>query len=378
MDDNDIELLAPISANQPLSIDSRGNFWIPTYQQYAPSGEANQIGVYSIAVFAPGVLNLNYSTPPIGGPSPTGTAGPTGILYLSFNGTYQPSAFKFSSASGSAPEFALTLTDPLLNTANATPTVPCNSTKGSTSGAYSTFSTTNSCLLWVTLDPTVPGPVSAELSMYGNTPAASGTGTVPYSINVYVNGTGQGAGVAMLDSPQLNTLAAPTALNTPGQVASDPIGDTWVADAGEKQVVYFPAGSSSASGQSVGTGLSDPTGVAVDGAGDIYIADWNSSKKLGTVYEIPWVPNTVSPAGGAYGTQIALSTKAMGLGNQSQSGSRRQRRCVCRGSRQCPRGKDSHACSGCPGSQPRYCRRHHRYNHRHRRLRIHRAFGGRG
>jgi hypothetical protein len=52
----------------------------------------------------------------------------------------------------------------------------------------------------------------------------------------------------------------------------------------------------------------------VDGAGDIYIADWNSSKKLGTVYEIPWVPNT-SKAGGAYGTQIALSTKAMGLGN---------------------------------------------------------------
>lgn len=315
MDDNDIELLAPISANQPLSIDSRGNFWIPTYQQYAPSGETSQVGVYAIAVFAPGVLNLNYSTPPIGGPSPTGTAGPTGILYLSFNGTYQPSAFQFSSASGSAPEFALTLTDPLPNTANATPTVPCNSTKGSTSGAYSTFSTNGSCLLWVTLDPTVPGPVSADLTIYGNTPAASGTGTVPYNLNVYVNGTGQGAAVAMLDSPQLNTLAAPTALHTPGQVASDPIGDTWVADAGEKQVIYFPAGSSSASGKSVGTGLSDPTGVAVDGAGDIYIADWNSSKKLGTVYEIPWVPNTTAPNFGAYGNQIAVSTKAMGLGN---------------------------------------------------------------
>ena len=315
MADSDVELLAPISANQPLSIDSRGNFWIPTYQQYAPSGEANQVGVYAIAVFAPGVLNLNYSTPPIGGPGPTGTVGPAGILYMSFNGTYQPSAFKFSSASGSASEFALTLTDPLPNTANATPTVPCNSTKGSTSGAFSTFSTTNSCLLWVTLDPTVPGAVSGDLTIYGNTPAASGTGTIPYNLNVYVNGTGQGAAVAMLNSPQLNTLAASTALNTPGQVASDPIGDTWVADAGKKQVLYFPAGSSSASGQSVGTGLSDPTGVAVDGAGDIYIADWNSSKKLGTVYEIPWVPNATSPAGGAYGSQIALSTKAMGLGN---------------------------------------------------------------
>ena len=135
-------------------------------------------------------------------------------------------------------------------------------------------------------------------------------GTPP--VNVYVSGTGQGAGVAMLDSPQLNTLAAPTALNTPGQVASDPIGDTWVADSGNKQVLYFPAGSSSASGKSIGTGLSDPTGVAVDGVGDIYFADWNSSKKTGTVYEIPWVPNT-SAAGGAYGPQTIAPR--LGLGN---------------------------------------------------------------
>ena len=315
MDDSDIELLAPISANQPLAIDSRGYLWIPTYQQYAPSGEGNQIGVYSIVVFAPGVLNLNYSTPPIGGASPTGTAGPAGNLYVSFNGTYQPSAFKFSSATGNASEFGLTPTNPLPNPSATTPTVPCNSTTGNVGGAFNTYSLTNSCLLWVTLDPTVPGPVSGELTMYGNTPAASGTGTVPYNVNVYLSGTGQGAGVAMLDSPQLSTLAAPTALNTPGQVASDLIGDTWVADPGAKQVLYFPAGSSGASGQSIGSGLSDPTGVAVDGTGDIYIADWNSSKNLGTVYEIPWVPNSTSKAGGAYGSQIALSTKAMALGS---------------------------------------------------------------
>ncbi len=318
MNDSDIELLAPISANQPLAIDSRGYFWIPTYQQYAPSGEGNQIGVYSIVVFAPGVLNLNYSTPPLAGPSPTGAVGPAGNLYVAFNGTYTPTAFQFSSASGSASEFGLTQTNPLPNPSATSPTVPCNSTTGNVGGVFNTYSLTNSCLLWVTLDPTDPGPVSGELTMYGTTPASSGTGTVPYNVSVYVNGTGQGAGVAMLNSPQLNTLAASTALNTPGQVASDPIGDTFVADSGTKQVIEFPAGSSSASGKSIGTGLSDPTGVAVDGAGDIYIADWNSSKKLGTVYEIPWVPNTLkadSATGGAYGAQITLSTKTMGLGN---------------------------------------------------------------
>ncbi len=308
MNDSDIELLAPISANQPLAIDSRGYLWIPSYQQYAPSGEGSELNVYAIAVFAPGVINLNFPILGASGQqagSPTGTAGPAGILYVSFNGTYQPSAFQFSSASGSASQFALTQTNPLPNPSSTTPTAPCNSTTGNVGGAFNTYSTTNSCLLWITLDPTAPGNVSSELTMYS-------TGNPP--INVYVNGTGQGAGVAMLDSPQLNTLAAPSALNTPGQVASDPTGDAWVADAGAKQVLYFPAGSSSASGQSIGTGLSDPTGVAVDGAGDIYIADYNSSKKLGTVYEIPWVPNT-SKAGGAYGTQTALSSKAMGLGN---------------------------------------------------------------
>ena len=53
----------------------------------------------------------------------------------------------------------------------------------------------------------------------------------------------------------------------------------------------------------------------MDGTGDIYFADYNSSLNLGTVYELPWVPNTTSKAGGAYGTQVALSTKAMGLGS---------------------------------------------------------------
>ena len=63
MDDNDIELLAPIAGNQPVSIDSRGYIWLTPYQQFAPPGEGSQTGVYAIAVFAPGVLNLNY---PIG------------------------------------------------------------------------------------------------------------------------------------------------------------------------------------------------------------------------------------------------------------------------------------------------------------------------
>jgi hypothetical protein len=310
MDDGEIQLLAPISSNQPLAIDSRGNFWVPTYQPYSPSGEGSQSGVYSMVVFAPGILNLNAYTPGSGvaGPTPTGTTGLPGNLYMSFNGTFTPTAFQFSNATGGASlQFGTTQVNPIPPSGASTPTVPCNGTSG-TPPVFSTYKLTNSCLLWVTLDPTVPGPVSGVLTIYGTTPTGSGTATTPYNVSVYVNGTGLGAGVAFLNSPQLNTLAAPTALTAPGQVASDPIGDTWVADGGAKQVLYFPAGSSSAAGQSIGTGLSDPTGVAVDGVGDIYIADYNPSKKKSTVFEEPWVPNAPPKTGGTYGSQIKLAT----------------------------------------------------------------------
>ena len=331
LDDSAIALLAPIPGNQPVAIDPRGYLWLTPYQTYAPSGENTQNNVYAMAAFAPGVINLNYglgsSAAQVG--EPTGVAGAAGVpgsaglLYLGFNGTFTPTAFQFSSASGGAPsEFGLTQNNPLINSSNATPTLPCNNTTSTTNGAYQTFSSNGYCLLWPTLDPTVPGPVSGELTIFGteSTTTNGATTTAPYQVSFYVNGTGQGAAVSMLNSPQLNTLADFTSSDIPGQVASDPIGDTWVVDSGSKQVLYFPAGSTGTThgtpfGPSYGLNLSDPTGVAVDGTGDVFIADWNSSKKLGTVYEIPWVPNTNAPAYGAYGTQTALSTKAMGLGN---------------------------------------------------------------
>jgi Bacterial Ig-like domain (group 3) len=323
MDDNDIGLLAPIPGNQPVTVDSRGYLWLTPYQTYSPSGEATQGNVYAMAVFAPGVINLNYGlgASPAQAGEPTGKAGAAGVagsaalLYVAFNGTFTPTSFQFSSASGTAPEFGLTQTNPLINTSNATPTLPCNNTTSTTNGAFPTYSSTNSCWLWVTIDPTVPGPVSGELTIFGteSTTTNGVTTTSPYNVSVYVNGTGLGAGVSMLNSPQLNTLAS--GLSNPAQVASDPRGDTWVADPGNKQVLYFPAGSTGTTqGTPIGSGLSDPTGVAVDATGDIYIADWNASKKLGTVYEIPWVPSTTT-AGGALGAQTTLSTAAMGLGD---------------------------------------------------------------
>ena len=297
---NNTSMVAPVDGNQPLAIDSRGYLWIPSYDASFPPSTNNgpypgvngNPGIYGLVVWAPGVLNLN-NVP--AGPSPVGSTPTTaGILYYTFNSTVTPGGFQFSSSvPGNASAFGTTQTNPLPPTSTTgTPPAPCNAP--ATPGPYATYSSQGWCELWVTMDPTAPGPVSAELTLLDstNTPVPGST--------VYVSGTGQGPGAALLNNPGLNTLAA--GLKTPTQVASDAMGDTWVADPGNKQVLYFAAGSSNAAGQPIGTNLSAPTGVAVDGSGDVYIGD------SGKVYEISCTTNSSTQSTCAYGTQTTVAT----------------------------------------------------------------------
>jgi len=67
-------------------------------------------------------------------------------------------------------------------------------------------------------------------------------------------------------------------------VAVDGVGDVFIADTGNRRAVEVPAGCASSSCQTtVGSGLIYPDGVAVDGAGDLFIAD--SGNNL--VVEVP-------------------------------------------------------------------------------------------
>ncbi len=54
-------------------------------------------------------------------------------------------------------------------------------------------------------------------------------------------------------------------------MAVDGAGDVFIADSGNHRVVEIPAGGGAET--TVGTGLSSPSGVAVDGAGDVFISD---------------------------------------------------------------------------------------------------------
>lgn len=153
-----------------------------------------------------------------------------------------------------------------------------------------------SCTVTVNFMPHAAGAVSATLTMLdtkGNLLAS-----IPLS------GIGTSAAVQFLQAPQ-STIGG--GLKVPAQMAVDAAGNLYVADQGLGTVEMFPAGSASgAAGTSVGTGLTAPTGVAVDGTGDVFIAD------SGSLYEVPETASGLNSKG-----EVTLNT-GLSLGSHLQ------------------------------------------------------------
>ena len=72
-------------------------------------------------------------------------------------------------------------------------------------------------------------------------------------------------------------------LSLPTGVAVDGAGDVFIADSYNSRAVEVPAGGGAQT--TVGSGLNLPYGVAVDGAGDVFIADSGHNR----VVEVPYV-----------------------------------------------------------------------------------------
>lgn len=144
-----------------------------------------------------------------------------------------------------------------------------------------TYSLGGSCTLNVVANPTSVGFVSAKLLM------------LDASKNVLASTTlhSVGLGAAVAATPATES-AIGSAFKSPSQIAVDAAGNTYVADPGLDKVLMFANGSTgSAAGVSIGTGLTAPTGVAADGAGDVFIAD------SGNVIEIPYGSNGLNAGG---------------------------------------------------------------------------------
>ena len=91
---------------------------------------------------------------------------------------------------------------------------------------------------------------------------------------------GQGQGPAIAFGPGAQTYVG-SGLSGPWGVAVDGAGDVFIADTQSSRVVKVPAGGGAQT--TVGSGLNRPYGVAVDGAGDVFIADETNNQ----VVEVP-------------------------------------------------------------------------------------------
>lgn len=106
--------------------------------------------------------------------------------------------------------------------------------------------------------------------------AADGTG------NVYVTNLGNNLvlklGAGSSGTTELTFAGLTSPLTSPSGVAVDSNGALYVTD-GADRVLKLPAGSSNPTVPPF-TGLSKPTGVAVDGAGNLYVADTGNNRVL--------------------------------------------------------------------------------------------------
>ena len=123
----------------------------------------------------------------------------------------------------------------------------------------------SNCIVIVTFAPLAPGlrMGAVQLSDSSGNPVASNL----------ISGIGNGPAIAF--GPGVQTTVG-SGLNGPYGVAVDGAGDVFIADTFNNRVVEVPAGGGPQT--TVGTGLSLPTGVAVDGAGDVFIADFGNNR----------------------------------------------------------------------------------------------------
>ncbi len=144
---------------------------------------------------------------------------------------------------------------------------------GSGNTCTGAISAGNSCTVNVTFAPIAPGLRLGAVKLLDN------GGNLLATHQIY--GIGQGPAVAFspLTSFVQNTGAYP--LSGPKGVAVDAAGDIFIADTGNGRVVEVAGNGSGV--QTVGTGLSSPRGLAVDGAGNLFIAD----SGLDEVVEVP-------------------------------------------------------------------------------------------
>jgi sugar lactone lactonase YvrE len=124
-----------------------------------------------------------------------------------------------------------------------------------------------SCVVTVALTPTAPGARAGAVTLFAQ-------GSDLPLMTWYLSGVGN-SGAVTIDPGTLTTITLTGTLAPAGYgSAVDGAGNVYVVDHANNAVLKLAAGTFSQS--TVVSGLSDPTGVALDGAGDLYISNGSS------------------------------------------------------------------------------------------------------
>jgi len=161
------------------------------------------------------------------------------------------------------------------------------------------FAAKATCSFTVSFKPTAVGVRTGAVLITDS----NGTTT-----STLLSGVGTGAAVAV-DPGTPNAIGA--TYKTPAGIAVDGAGNVYVADPGAGTVQEYPAGGGNAI--SIGTSLNVPTSVAVDAGGDVYILNQGTSSSAsngtGSVVEVPSIAGVV--------TNSAQTTLLSGLNSPS-------------------------------------------------------------
>lgn len=170
-----------------------------------------------------------------------------------------------------------------------------------TNGTSYSYTQGNTCTVDVTFNPKFAGLRTGGVELVGS------AGAVIATAHIY----GTGIAPQVVFGTSVVTLLG-GGFQTPAGVAIDGSGNVYAADYGTNSVYEMPAGCASASCVTVlGGGFAQPTGVAVDGSGNVYVADFLN----GAVKEMPArcaSSSCVTPLGGGFTTPAEVALDGSG------------------------------------------------------------------
>jgi len=175
---------------------------------------------------------------------------------------------------------------------------------GGTCAAGTTYTSGQSCTVNYTFTPKYPGQRLGAIVLYDNSATPANVATT------YLSGIGTGPLVTFPSKTTTTTLS--NGFYLPSGVAIDGYGDVFVADTRNNLVKEIPAGCTNSSCvTTLGGGFGEPMGVAVDGAGNVYVADHDHSsvKEMSAACTSS---SCVTPLGGGFLNPMGVAVDGAG------------------------------------------------------------------